>query len=673
MTKNWLAGPILRRVTTKRICVWFATTQLIDLRLEIFSKTHEVLGTSTKNEYCQVGENLFVYLLQARPNDSEQPYPDNVFLYYQLVDINNTPVDLSDLSYDKSTPHPKFFIPTDVRQLLHGSCRKPHGGGSSSDALSYGDNLLMSTHNDLIKRPALLLLTGDQIYADDVSISVLALLKEKATELIGRNEMLPLNNQTQGQILYQNAQQIPLHGRLDFLKNNHSGFTSSESQNHLLSFGEFACMYIYAFGNAQQWRVTNDWEKLAVQLPVEIQTDTKKLATIQQLFTSQQVSVHKFEETLPNVRRLLANVPTYMIFDDHDVTDDWNITNDWYNDVRHSSLGQRVVANALSSYWAFQAWGNDSDNFDKDLQLTISQHLLDTTQNPEISERYDLHTWKHRGWGFSVPTNPPIIAIDSRTQRMPTMDSYLPVLLDRYARDWLRVEWAKLKTGQTITADTCPIFVATTPVLGFSVLERVQKFLYWAAEILESYKYIQYLERFIDKEGYLTKKMINFADIEAWTSNKESFLTLMNCLSQDMRIKQCVFLSGDVHYAFSALGKYAHENSENKLHCYQLVSTSLKNSPDEKQLKDIEAASRFGAGSTKHANKLKELLPWLPVDSWENWIHLLASQGSKTRVHADCNLGLVKFENGLPIRHILLVNHEIIYDLPNCTEFNFTQ
>jgi hypothetical protein len=83
-------------------------------------------------------------------------------------------LDLSELTYDKSTPHPKFFIPTDLNHLLHGSCRKPHGGGNSPDALSYGDSLLEKleeTDAKLNERPALLLLTGNQIYADDVSIS----------------------------------------------------------------------------------------------------------------------------------------------------------------------------------------------------------------------------------------------------------------------------------------------------------------------------------------------------------------------------------------------------------------------------------------------------------------------------------------------------------------------
>jgi len=666
MTTSLLAGPILRRATPNRVCVWFATTEPTHLTLQVISKNGTVLGESTQNDYCRLGQNLFVYLAQARCNDPEHPYPADTFLYYRLVDADTAkPLDLSALTYDKSTPHPKFFIPAALRQLLHGSCRKPHGGGNSPDALSYGDSLLESTHDDLANRPAVLLLTGDQIYADDVSISVLAMLKEKAAALIGRPELLPYDKDSKGQIIHQDSQNIPVHGRKSFLKAYKSGFTSEKSENHLLSFGEFAAMYIYVFGNAEDWRPTNTWASLAPQFI----TGTKEAKKAEQAFTEQQAAVGNFQSTLPNVRRLLANIPTYMIFDDHDVTDDWNITNTWYDEVRSSPLGQRIVANALASYWAFQGWGNDADNFDKDLQLTISQYLLDTENSPEINERYDLHTWKHRGWGFSVPTNPPIIAIDSRTQRMPTLDSYLPVLLDRYARDWLRVEWAKLKTGQIISADTCPIFIATTPVQGFFALEGLQKIAYWLISYLEGYKYIKIFEEIISEQGYFTKKIIAFVDMEAWTSNKQSFLTLMDCLSQDMLIKQCVFLSGDVHYSFSAMGRYIDAQGANTLHCYQLVSSSLKNSPADKQLRGIETASQFGNGSTKHANKLKELFPWLPIASWESWVHLLLPTNSKQRVHPECNLGLVKFESGKPAQHALLNSEQIVYALPDCNTF----
>ena len=66
-----------------------------------------------------------------------------------------------------------------------------------------------------------------------------------------------------------------------------------------------------------------------------------------------------FYDSLPRVRRALANVPTYMIFDDHDVTDDWNISRSWRDQVYTSLLGRRIVTGALAAYALFQDWGND--------------------------------------------------------------------------------------------------------------------------------------------------------------------------------------------------------------------------------------------------------------------------------------------------------------------------
>ena len=43
---------------------------------------------------------------------------------------------------------------------------------------------------------------------------------------------------------------------------------------------------------------------------------------------------------VPRVRRLLANVPSFMIFDDHEVTDDWNITPRWAKQTRANALGR---------------------------------------------------------------------------------------------------------------------------------------------------------------------------------------------------------------------------------------------------------------------------------------------------------------------------------------------
>jgi hypothetical protein len=78
---------------------------------------------------------------------------------------------------------------------------------------------------------------------------------------------------------------------------------------------------------------------------------------------STRTDVLEFARTLPRVRRALANIATYMIFDDHDVTDDWNLHRRWHDHVHRRPLGRRMVQNALAAYAVFQGWGNEPDQF----------------------------------------------------------------------------------------------------------------------------------------------------------------------------------------------------------------------------------------------------------------------------------------------------------------------
>jgi hypothetical protein len=66
------------------------------------------------------------------------------------------------------------------------------------------------------------------------------------------------------------------------------------------------------------------------------------------------------------VRKGLANVATYMMFDDHEVSDDWHMTHDWVNEVYASPVGLRVMQNAMCAYAVFQAWGNTPERFEGD-------------------------------------------------------------------------------------------------------------------------------------------------------------------------------------------------------------------------------------------------------------------------------------------------------------------
>ena len=690
MTVHLLAGPILRRTTKNRVCVWLAVARPLTLQLTIIDDQGRPLGQSKLEDLTeqrvQLGKNLWVYLLQARSNGDTEglngksgkrpSFLTDTLMCYRLDEVdaegNARSLDLSQLAYG-SLQYPSFFIPSKLKQLLHGSCRKPHGGFDSKkqqpmpDALSHGHTLLEKTYDNLELRPSLLLLTGDQIYADDVAISLLAMLRQQALAVVGKQESLPLADNP---LMLEpslptrlDPANIPLHGRKQALKEKQwrSHFSSGESENHLFTFGEYATMYLYAFGNFSKWEPVWDWQNLAdigVAESEMAKEGEDKHSNAKKAWLKQDKPLRSYHKTLPDIRKLLANVSTYMIFDDHDVTDDWNITGNWYDGVRGSSMGRRIVSNALAAYWAFQAWGNDPDNFDKDLAFSISQHLNDDTEDSDIGDRYDLHTWKSRGWGFSIPTEPPIIAMDSRTQRQYENKYYPAVLMDRYALDWLQMEWAKLKTGQDIDDNTCPVIIAATPVMGFSTIEHIQQMGLWLTGWLESWKPIHILEKLVDKEGFLTGWMVNKLDAESWSSNKEGFVGFMETLQRRMNIKRCVFLSGDVHYSFTANAQFKYQ--DRTLQCYQLTSTALSNQPDDRQSKFLEHAAEHKSGIKPHRN-------WtlMPNQRWTSKVQLLQAENSELRVSAECNLGLVEFGSGSPISHTLLNgNGNLVYLLP---------
>jgi hypothetical protein len=64
----------------------------------------------------------------------------------------------------------------------------------------------------------------------------------------------------------------------------------------------------------------------------------------------------------PHVRRLLAHVPTFLIFDDHEVTDDWNFDITWVRLLHNAKDGYKMwpktLTDALAAYFVYQGYGN---------------------------------------------------------------------------------------------------------------------------------------------------------------------------------------------------------------------------------------------------------------------------------------------------------------------------
>ncbi len=251
-----LAGPMIRRAESDRVCIWLATREKVELggliyRLDGATGDLKAIGATRDADIsCQtvrLGQRLFVHLLRLYPGrdaPSEDAFPEGQVLFY---DISVNGKGLRELGFlgEEATaitypgqPLPSFFLPKDqkLQVLLHGSCRKLHS--SSADAMVEADRTIGETIDDLEERPAILCLTGDQIYADDVGGPLIDHLTRLGDVLVGRNEVLPNP--------VGNLRRLPLNGRAETIKEG-ARFTSGHAENHLATFGEYAAMYLAAW------------------------------------------------------------------------------------------------------------------------------------------------------------------------------------------------------------------------------------------------------------------------------------------------------------------------------------------------------------------------------------------------------------------------------------------
>jgi hypothetical protein len=668
-----LAGPILRRADPSQVCIWIACSGSFHITAEIFrfrsllqkgAEVHEqkieikqannnvkigaqVIGRGTAKS-LRLGEHLHIALVVAHPLRAEKVnmkdeigtsnyttdistgtihvdkigYPTDKLLAYDIevtytsdssgkshrlkdfglvygknsivysnnrqphrYDDSNENDHDDDINYTKATFLPTFFLRGEKTPLnvLYGSCRKLHGKGE--DCLAIADELIASAFDNLQKRPSVLFLTGDQIYADDVSNLLIQYLTQFGIKLSGYEEEIKGIDKKPSEIGIGERQE---------LVQEYAKFTSDNAGNHLLTFSEFSAMHLLA------WNIEN-WPRVYPSF------DSKGIDSKQ--YHDEIVQLEKARKALPAVRRVLANIPTYMICDDHEITDDWNITKEWYESVRTSSCGKQIIANGLAAYWAFQAWGNDPDSFSENFVQIIIDYLM---KNGKVSsydrEAFEDYLWNFHGWTFIAPIIPCTLFLDCRTQRHFDSLAGPPQLLNEDELLSIReaVSHTNYKMGDPL------VLVSPTPVFGFDLAEELQKYL---AKKSSVYKW----------------------DLETWAANERGFVRFITFIIHTLNPCHCIFLSGDVHYGFtqsatftilSEKGKYLKDkarggggeaNKDISLHISQLNSSALKTTSVAKEFILTEVFSRarqfFSSGhsvrigwndtSLLHAKKLK--------------------------------------------------------------------
>ncbi len=143
-------------------------------------------------QQLQLAGKLYLYFLDVELNDA---LPTERWISYDLQlkssigDWQNWRQWADDLVYP-GRDLPGFILKPKVHSVLHGSCRKPHF--SAGDGLVRADQQLAET--DPAQWPSLLMLSGDQVYTDDVAAPTLYAIHQLIAKLDFADENLPCSN-----------------------------------------------------------------------------------------------------------------------------------------------------------------------------------------------------------------------------------------------------------------------------------------------------------------------------------------------------------------------------------------------------------------------------------------------------------------------------------------------
>ena len=623
-----LAGPILRRTESDRVTVWLALKEPRSLQIQVYKTSNQgstvgkVVLEATANT-VELGKHLHIIAITAKPKDSELLQLDTIYAYNIFCNNDDSKSDAGDrfslLDDLKSSIYslsyfdhqlPTFSLPPqDLNRLkiIHGSCRKPHGGGK--DTLSCIDNLILKSASSASDRPHQLFLTGDQIYGDDVADPILWLARGVGQLLFGWSEELPLMSGT----IY--PEKIPP-GQRTKIAEIEGGLTGmlidqpEKTKSHLFSFSEYVAAYLLAWS--------------PVLMPASFPSGKSLFKDRQQRRSWQKEikDIESFVRDLNYVRRGLANIPVYTICDDHDVSDDWYLNRRWCDRVLGKPLGKRIVQNGLLAYSLFQAWGNTPEKFAAD---TGGEKLIQLASQWSMSQGKDLVAKAECDRYLGIPRNDDstglpkyrsdedvlvlardseaipwhytiygqkheVIVLDTRTWRgYPSAKEEAlkpPMLLSPTAfRQQLQTP---LKANNPEIEAT--VVVLPTNLVALGLIDRIQK-----------------LEL---KRG----RVFNSDVGDSWNFHTDAFAQLLLTLCQQRQ--RIIILSGDIHYSCAVrLDHWFHDSSEASV-IVQLTSSAIKNS---------ELATRIAH------TKLKSLFPeknqrWL---GWNKPLKLKEVDSSK--------------------------------------------
>ncbi|MGW2709005.1 alkaline phosphatase D family protein [Streptomyces sp. NPDC001356] len=242
----------------------------------------------------------------------------------------------------------------------------------------------------------------------------------------------------------------------------------------------------------------------------------------------------------PEVRWLLSTVPSFMIFDDHDIVDDWNTSASWLADMRATDWWQERLLSGLMSYWVHQHIGNLSpaELADDPTWAAVRATPDGTKALRALAEQADADSSTVR---FSYRRDfgrVRVVMVDSRAARV--LEEGRRSMLDPGEADWLRAQ----VLGDEGAYDHLLIGTSLPWLLPHLVHDAEG----WDAALCAG-------ERG-DRWARFGEWLRRGADLEHWAAFPRSFADLAGLIAEAATApgapaSVCV-LSGDVHHGYLA-------------------------------------------------------------------------------------------------------------------------
>ncbi|MCA9702038.1 MAG: hypothetical protein KC431_31235, partial [Myxococcales bacterium] len=368
-----LLGPMVRKVTPRSAAVFVVLSKAATVELSIQAGTAPGGAAVARASVSTrpLGAKLHVALVEWR-EEADKLDRGVVYGYDLAISVSGG---ASFTSLAKLSPNllggdcplgyrdghlPSFVLPQglDDLVLLYASCRKAHGGGP--DMLPQVDEQIagwVGRADEGKRRPQQLVLGGDQVYADDVQARLRQAAAELGLLLLGWPAGKDGGEVVLGNIAIDNAFVATPNLRTTVLVTaGFKTFFEEYTLNHLLFFCEWVGLYMLAW-SPELWQPTGGARHPYALGDTGPSSDDKKAPY------AHYGEVLDYAAGLPQVRRALANIATYMIFDDHEITDDWYLDGRVNIRQRGNALGHSILRNGLAAYAVFQDWGNRPEDY----------------------------------------------------------------------------------------------------------------------------------------------------------------------------------------------------------------------------------------------------------------------------------------------------------------------